>query len=171
MSARTLEPARAQSRQPSSVATNSPARDARSRTAGAESGVLMRSADPCACGGGCPRCGPAPVLQRKPVEEHTECVEPLPAEAADEPVSFAEGISEFRGERTWLLRLWDFPKDDATVTIAHVAAMDAFFAAANLRAAQERIAHGWSVASVVGHASPEGDEDYNESLALARAED
>ena len=74
------------------------------------------------------------------------------------------------GDTIWVLRLWDFAQDEATVTIAHLTAMDAFFAAANLRILYESIIHGWSVVSIVGHASPEGEEGYNADLALRRAQ-
>ena len=109
-------------------------------------------------------------LQLKPDEAASECIEPGLPTGARETVSFDSGVSEIRGDTHWVLRLWDFAQDDATVTIFQVQGINAFFDAANLRASREAAIQGWAVASVVGHASPEGEEDHNEALAFWRAE-
>ena len=120
---------------------------------------------------GMPPDRPQLVVQSKPLDEPSGCIEPsLPAGAETPGSSVAEGASEIRGDTTWVLRLWDFARDEAVPTIDHLTAMQAFFAAADLRRAQERNIDGWAVVSIVGHASPEGEEDHNAELAQRRAE-
>lgn len=109
------------------------------------------------------------LLQMQPAAESAECLEPrLPEGGA--PTSLPEGATEVRGDTIWVLRLWDFERESDTMKDSHVQTLDAFTTAASERVTENPEIESWSVTSVVGHASPEGEEEYNSDLALRRAD-
>src|SRR5690606_2435378 len=109
------------------------------------------------------------LLQRKPDDGTAVCVEPPALDIATVELPSSECMIDRRGLTIWTARLWDFSRDETSLTPCHSAAIALLVSDAETFAAQNPEIIGWSVTSITGHASPKGEEDHNESLALGRA--
>lgn len=115
------------------------------------------------------------MLQLKPVsgtpvqKSEEECVEtPAPIDGA--PMSLPDGVADLnQGTNAWTMRLSGFDYDTAGLRPAHLAAVTGLKRDADAKVAGDCELLGWNVASAVGHASPEGEENYNAALAQKRA--
>jgi hypothetical protein len=117
-----------------------------------------------------PGGGRGGLLQRKSTDEEKACLEPPAVDVATVDRPSSECIIERRGAAIWTARLWDFERDEKSLTSCQAAALDLLVSDVDSVAAANPEIIGWSVTSIAGHASPEGEEDYNEGLALGRAE-
>jgi outer membrane protein OmpA-like peptidoglycan-associated protein len=110
-----------------------------------------------------------PLLQRKPIEGDKACFEPPLIDTATDNSPMQECALDRRDPTVWTMRLWDFELDKDTLTPCHKASIDLLISDINDALAGDPGITGWSITSIIGHASPEGEEDYNENLALRRA--
>ena len=97
------------------------------------------------------------------VEQEAEAL----AECAITPTSTSPAADHSWSGSSLDVRLWAFGVGSHDLAAAHQAALDD--ALASVEAAAAEAGASWVCHSVVGHASPEGGEDANRELGLARA--
>jgi outer membrane protein OmpA-like peptidoglycan-associated protein len=110
------------------------------------------------------------LLQREPIEGDTACFEPPLIDTATGDFLTQDCVMDRRDPTVWAIRLWDFELAKDTLTPCHKAAIDLLISDINDVLEGDPEITGWSITRIVGHASPEGGEEYNENLALRRAE-
>ncbi len=110
------------------------------------------------------------LLQREPIAEDKECIEPPPLDIATVDLSHPEGILDRRGKLIWIMRLWNFDYNEDKLNDYHLYSLKQLVSESDDYVRSNPEIHGWSVTSIVGHASPEGGENYNEGLGLRRAD-
>lgn len=109
------------------------------------------------------------LVQRAPADTGPMCIVPPQPSGEVEVDSVPRGVQVVRGEDAWVITLWDFARGQATPNGAHAVAVQSLTEEANLRVATDPTFAHWAVKSIVGHASPEGEGDYNLNLARERA--
>ena len=109
------------------------------------------------------------LVQRMPADKAPVCIVPPRPEGNVEVTMVPRGVQVLRGEDAWVITLWDFARDEATPSTAHSDAVWSLVYEANTLVATDPTVTGWTVRSIVGHASPEGEEAHNRDLALRRA--
>jgi outer membrane protein OmpA-like peptidoglycan-associated protein len=105
------------------------------------------------------------LMQREPIEGDDACSEP--------PLMMTEdqGCSLYSyGATTWTMRLSNFETGQHTLKPCHEDALSDFVSKANDQTAKDPEIGEWWINSIIGHASPEGGEKFNENLGLSRAE-
>jgi hypothetical protein len=110
------------------------------------------------------------VLRREPTGVDEACTNAPSIDIATVPTPILECASAYLGDLVWSIRLWNFERGKSDVSVCHEAALNIIVNEAGARVAQSTDLDGWSVTSVVGHASPEGEESFNQELSQKRAE-
>jgi Domain of unknown function (DUF4157) len=106
------------------------------------------------------------LLQREPIEGDDACSQPPLMMTEDEGCSLHN-----YGATTWTMRLSNFVIGQHALNPCHEKAITDFVSKANNQATTDPEIGGWWVTSIKGHASPEGGEEFNESLGLRRADE
>lgn len=112
-----------------------------------------------------PSAGAIPGPASAPLQCQTEA---LQLDGGEQQPSSDARVDETRADGIWKLRLWGFGVNSAELQPAHLAAIGQVIADAQAEIDSGAIA--WVCRRIVGHSSPEGEEDHNMKLAQSRAD-
>jgi hypothetical protein len=110
------------------------------------------------------------VMRREPTGGDKACISAPSIDIATVPTPILECGSGYIGDLAWSIRLWNFERGKSSLSVCHEAVLDRIVDDAGARVAQNADLDGWSVTAIIGHASPDGDENFNRELSQERAE-